>query len=322
MTFNWIDIVIVAIAGLALYQGYRSGLIALLANFLSFLGSLWFAVRFHTVVGEFFSSKFGVPFTWSSVLGYLVVAIVSQLILESVCIFFLSRLPKKFFASRYNNILGSIASFIDALVVTAFFLLLTLALPLRGTIKADIRGSTIGSTLVRYADVYGGQVRSSLETIAANATKFLTVEPGSKESIPVDVPANLTTLSVSADDEAAMVVLVNHERISRGIGELVVDARLTKVAEDKSRDMFVRRYFSHVDPDGKNAGDHLRAAGIDYMIAGENLAYAPDLSSAHQGLMNSPGHRENLLDVKFHHVGIGVIDGGIYGKMFTQEFTD
>jgi len=41
-----------------------------------------------------------------------------------------------------------------------------------------------------------------------------------------------------------------------------------------------------------------------------------------QGLMNSPGHRANILNPNFHKIGIGVIDGGIYGKMYTQEFTN
>jgi len=43
---------------------------------------------------------------------------------------------------------------------------------------------------------------------------------------------------------------------------------------------------------------------------------------AMQGLMNSPGHRANILSPSFHKVGIGVLDAGIYGEMFVQEFTD
>ena len=61
---------------------------------------------------------------------------------------------------------------------------------------------------------------------------------------------------------------------------------------------------------------------IKFISAGENLAYAPTVEIAHQGLMNSPGHRENILRPSFGRVGIGVIDGGVYGKMFTQDFAD
>jgi uncharacterized protein YkwD len=52
------------------------------------------------------------------------------------------------------------------------------------------------------------------------------------------------------------------------------------------------------------------------------LALAPTLATAHTGLMNSEGHRANILEPKFKRVGIGVIDNGVYGKMFVQVFTD
>ena len=63
-------------------------------------------------------------------------------------------------------------------------------------------------------------------------------------------------------------------------------------------------------------------AGIHFQAAGENLALAPNINLAHQGLMNSPGHRANILSPDFKKVGIGVIDGGIYGEMFVQEFSN
>ena len=63
-------------------------------------------------------------------------------------------------------------------------------------------------------------------------------------------------------------------------------------------------------------------AGISYSIAGENLALAPSVVRAHDGLMNSSGHRRNILDPAFTKIGIGAIDGGVYGKMFTQIFTN
>ncbi|MEK7065349.1 MAG: CAP domain-containing protein, partial [Patescibacteria group bacterium] len=78
----------------------------------------------------------------------------------------------------------------------------------------------------------------------------------------------------------------------------------------------------HVNPEGKDAGDRLGDGGVTYFVAGENLAYAPDVATAHEGLMNSEGHRKNILEPQFRKVGIGVIDGGVYGEMFTQNFTD
>jgi uncharacterized protein YkwD len=63
-------------------------------------------------------------------------------------------------------------------------------------------------------------------------------------------------------------------------------------------------------------------AKIKYSQAGENLALAPDVEIAHNGLMNSPGHRANILTPEFKKVGIGCLAGGTHGKMFSQEFTN
>lgn len=64
----------------------------------------------------------------------------------------------------------------------------------------------------------------------------------------------------------------------------------------------------------------MRNAGIGFDVAGENLAFAPSVEVAHEGLMNSPGHRENILSPDFCRVGIGVQNSGVYGRMFSQEF--
>jgi uncharacterized protein YkwD len=81
-------------------------------------------------------------------------------------------------------------------------------------------------------------------------------------------------------------------------------------------------FFSHYDKEGRSPFDRMDDARIAYLSAGENLALAPNTDLAMQGLMNSPGHRANILSKNFGHVGIGVMDGGIYGKMFVQEFTN
>lgn len=321
MPLNWVDWIILVLYGFALYDGWRRGFIGLIATFISFLGSMWIALRYHGLVGAFLSTTFGLSLMWVDIVGYLAIAIISQFVIEMILGLIIARLPPAVQASKNNNWLGSIVSLLNTIIVVAFLLVLFLALPLRGTFKADIRSSVIGSRLVGLTQQYGGQWTSDVQTIAQNATKFLTVEPNSLTSIPLDI-GTIRTLSISVSDEQGMVSLINHERTSRGLSALVVDSTMTTVAEAKSRDMFTRKYFSHLDPDGKTVFDKMTAAGVTFTVIGENLAYAPDLSSAHQGLMNSTGHRDNILDTRFRRIGIGVIDGGIYGKMFTQEFTD
>ena len=86
--------------------------------------------------------------------------------------------------------------------------------------------------------------------------------------------------------------------------------------------MFQQGYFAHIDPNGVSPFDRMRNGDITFRAAGENLALAPTVDVAHDGLMNSPGHRANILNPAFHRVGIGVADGGMHGKMFTQNFAD
>ena len=64
----------------------------------------------------------------------------------------------------------------------------------------------------------------------------------------------------------------------------------------------------------------MKQYGIRFSYAGENLAGAPDVNTAHVNLMNSPGHRENILRPEFTKIGIGVVEGSKYGKIFTQQF--
>ncbi len=86
--------------------------------------------------------------------------------------------------------------------------------------------------------------------------------------------------------------------------------------------MLARGYFSHYTPEGLSPFDRMAKANIAFIAAGENLAFAPNVTLAMQGLMQSPGHRANILSKDFGRVGIGVLDAGIYGEMFVQEFKD
>ena len=86
--------------------------------------------------------------------------------------------------------------------------------------------------------------------------------------------------------------------------------------------MFQRGFFAHVDLDGATPFDRMRRGGVRFSGAGENLALAPTVEVAHEGLMNSPGHRANILNARFRRIGIGAASGGMHGRMFTQNFAD
>ena len=142
---------------------------------------------------------------------------------------------------------------------------------------------------------------------------------------PVVTPAPTPTVQPAptqglSADEQKMVNSVNKERVANGLKPLQVDMSLVKIARMKSQDMIDKNYFDHTSPTYGSPFDMMRNNGITYNYAGENLAGASTVDSAHTNLMNSPGHRANILNVNFTKIGIGVIDGGPYGKMLTQEF--
>jgi uncharacterized protein YkwD len=322
MHFNWIDWVISVVLVFFLLQGWETGLIYLLGSFISFLVSLWFALRFHTVVGTFLTQKFGVPDVWSTVLGYVVVAFIVELILSELLRIVIERLPSRLFTSRANNWLGALVSFINGLIIIAFILLIVLALPLRGSIKPDIKSSFISKYLIMAADRYGGKMKSTLDEVSKQAVKFMTIEPDSNQSLSLNIKPDPTKLQIDEKGEQEMIDLVNQERAKISVGPLAINVHIRDVARVYARKMYTEGYFAHKDPDGHDVGDRLTAALIPFSIAGENLAFAPDVQAAHVGLMNSPGHRRNVLDAQFRHIGIGIIDGGDLGKMFVQVFTD
>ena len=122
--------------------------------------------------------------------------------------------------------------------------------------------------------------------------------------------------------EMQMLQMVNEERAKAGLKPVHADPELTRVARNHSQDMFERGYFAHENPDGQDPFDRMRAANVQFRAAGENLALAQTLEIAHTNLMNSPGHRANILNPAFGRLGIGILDGGYYGFMISQEFRD
>ena len=322
MSLNWIDLIIICLVLYELYQGWKAGFIALGITFISFALSLWLAIVLRMPVTQFFSVKFGIAPVWSTILSYVGITLVAQTILVHVFSLIISHFPLKIEKSKVNNALGALVSGVNGITTVAFVLVLLLALPLRGTVRSDIRSSLIGGTIVNMVEKYGGPIKTAVSDVQKTAAKFLTVDPNSKESMPLSISPDAKDLEINDTAERKLLELVNKERKTAGVSELVVDVRIVKVARDHSRDMFMRRYFSHFTPDGKDLGVRLKDGEVPFSEAGENIAFAPDVDMAHQGLLNSPEHKKNMLDPAFHHVGIGVISTNRDGLMVTEDFVN
>ena len=145
---------------------------------------------------------------------------------------------------------------------------------------------------------------------------------GYEERVPgesLDFAATNERLETAARAERAMLRLLNRERLDRGLEPLDWCEECARVARGHSKDMYRNGYFSHVDSKGEDPFDRMTAAGVEYGAAGENLSIAPTVARAHEGLMESRDHRENILRSLFDEVGIGCYEGP-YGFMCTQVF--
>ncbi len=118
--------------------------------------------------------------------------------------------------------------------------------------------------------------------------------------------------------EKEVIRLVNIERKAAGLSELTYDWQLCRVARIKSEDMSKNGYFSHTSPSYGTPFQMIKSFGISYRSAGENIARGYNSPSAVvEGWMNSKGHRANILNPAFTHIGVGYEPNGRY---WTQMF--
>ncbi|MGM0471028.1 MAG: CAP domain-containing protein [Bacillota bacterium] len=120
--------------------------------------------------------------------------------------------------------------------------------------------------------------------------------------------------------EQKMVELVNQARRNNDVPPIKADNELTSIARKKSADMVKNNYFSHYSPTYGSPFDMLDRFGVKYQQAGENIAGNSSVVDAQRSLMNSQGHKENILNPNYTHVGIGIKSSEKYGYIFTQFF--
>lgn len=130
-------------------------------------------------------------------------------------------------------------------------------------------------------------------------------------------PAPQAQQGISAVEQAVLD-LTNKERQKAGLAPLQIDTKLMSSARQKSADMAKNRYFSHTSPTYGSPFDQMKANGISYRSAAENIAMGQRTAAeVVQAWMDSPGHRQNILTAQFTHIGIGYDANGHY---WTQQF--
>lgn len=158
-------------------------------------------------------------------------------------------------------------------------------------------------------------------------------KPAQKEEKPVKQPETPTKQPVEQQEqqtqneaqsqqlsqfEQEVVELTNQERAKQGLSPLKADNELSKVAREKSRDMAANNYFDHNSPTYGSPFDMMKSYGITYRTAGENIAMGQRTpAEVVNAWMNSAGHRANILNGNYTHIGVGYVE---QGNHWTQQF--
>ncbi|MBB6445296.1 CAP domain-containing protein [Bacillus benzoevorans] len=143
-------------------------------------------------------------------------------------------------------------------------------------------------------------------------------KPASQPQAPVNKQSETPAVSQLSAFEQQVVDLTNQERAKNGLPALKVDNGLSKAARAKSVDMQTKNYFSHTSPTYGSPFEMMKQFGVSYRGAGENIAKGQrSPQEVVNSWMNSPGHRANILNNSFTHIGVGHAANGNY---WTQMF--
>ena len=326
---NWLDWVVILLLVIGALDGIRRGLLLGALDLAAAAVGLAAAILLERPTGDWLSRLApAVPSALAHLAAFLAVLVIVQVLLGATIgrliaalVGALDRTP----LGGVDRLLGLAPGVVRGVIIVTLFLLPFALVPLLPSVSQAIEQSTLADRLVGTALQVTPLVEARLGQDLQGGLAGLVVAPPEAESetskpLPLGPPSG--ALAPDPDAEQRMLDLVNAERTRVGLQPLLADERLREVARAHSLEMFQQDYFSHTSPTAGSPFDRMHADGITFLVAGENLAYAPNVEVAHQGLMNSPGHRANILRAEFGRVGIGIIRSQVQGEMYTQEFTN
>ncbi len=198
---------------------------------------------------------------------------------------------------------------LSIILVSVMLVLATAITASAATTHTVKKGDSLWSIAVSYK-VGLSEIKSANPTIK----NYNLIYPGQIINIP-----SVSSTVISFESE--VVRLVNAERSKTGLAPLTQDWQLSRVARYKSQDMKDLGYFSHTSPTYGSPFEMMKSFGITYSTAGENIAKGYSTpEDVVKAWMNSPGHRANILNSSYTHIGVGyVAQGGYWTQMFISK---
>ena len=326
-------------AGL-LVRGWLRGFVKEALDLAGMLIGLALAFRLSGPAGSVVQALTGVSDPTAPLLGGVAVFLIVGLG-ATVLSHYLSKVARLPGLNMSNRVLGSLFAQ-PALFLATLVLSLVRVLPLPDSAHTAIDESRVASKLTdtdfvtqqAFSAISGDEIISNLlnlEEILGDRSVILDEDDRIEfEPVPLEELEDARRNGDDAEKIAGLeqelkrveeeFELLNLARLEANQEPLAFSEGLASVAIGHARAMYGQGYFSHVSPVTGSVADRVDAAGIPYRVVGENLALAVTPSQVHAGLMDSPGHKENILRSTFRRVGIAAIKGPM-GYMVVQVFS-
>lgn len=317
---NWIDIVIIIIFTLYVYEDSHRGFLRLFADLVSLIVAFVIALVLYLPLVNFLA-YFKIVFVNIESICFLSIWLILQFVFFTLSKIVSRQTSETVKKSKINRYLAFIPAIVKGVFLIIVMTILTLYVPLSQTGKNVFKKSLIIGVTLGWASDF----EAKLENIFTGPSTNNSVSNQTKNYVndeTVDLRFSTTNMTIDETAEKIIFDKVNEERQKVGLNPLVSDTLIRNVARAHSRDMLANGYFSHTSQNGEVLLDRLVNAKVSFSTAAENIATAPTAELVHLGLMNSEKHKKNILDPSFTRVGIGVMDAGQYGLMVTQDFAN
>lgn len=314
---NYIDLILIAIMGLSVFNGWKKGFINSFIEIVIWLGSFLTALVLSVYISKLSGFFFGITALWIRPLSFILMLVISSRIIFMICDRLSDGVSEETHEHLANKAAGILPGLLSGILYASLLSFFLISYPV-GDATKKAQESTLAAYMTKKPKWLEGSLSNVFNDLGYQLSSTVTIRPEGTQL--VHLPFKTHEIRLRKDLEFRMLGLINRERNKQGLNQLEFDEELAKVARNHSEDMFERGYFSHYTPEGKSPFDRIRKGKIRFRIAGENLALAQTLELAHEGLMDSPTHKANILHEAFGRVGIGIQDGGIYGIIVTQNF--
>ncbi len=320
-----LDVIIFIVFALLALRGWYRGFVREAMDLVGLVLGILLAFRFGPAFGRIVEAMAGLPPDAGRLAGGIIVfilvgigsAVVTRIVEPK------ARLPG---LNLMNKVGGVGLALAWGVFLATLLLTLGVILPMPQSVADTLESSAVSRTLTDPDGVAQGTFRSLAGDRVVEAlvnlrdvvgVRRVVVDEAERVELP---PADADDLEAAPSREVEVFELLNRARVDAGLEPLAWSAVLSDVGAAHADEMYRAGYFSHVSPITGTVGDRLEAAGITFSVAGENLALAASAGEVHAGLMDSPGHRANMLSDAYRRVGVGVV-GGPLGLMTVQVFT-